>query len=85
VLRKPALRIARPLCAIEQKKLIPEKYGMRRIILILFIISAFGTIQAQNTFKAFLKDEETKEPLIFANINYLIFACTNYPQRSSYA
>jgi iron complex outermembrane receptor protein len=56
------------LCAIEQKKLIPEKYGMRRIILILFIINAFGTIQAQNTFKAFLKDEETKEPLIFANI-----------------
>ena len=41
---------------------------MRRIILILFIINAFGTIQAQNTFKTFLKDEETKEPLIFANV-----------------
>jgi len=41
---------------------------MRRIILILFLINAFGTIQAQNTFKAILKDEDSKEPLIFANV-----------------
>ena len=41
---------------------------MRRIILILFLINAFGTIQAQNTFKAILKDEGTKEVLPFANV-----------------
>ena len=41
---------------------------MRRIILILFLINAFGAIQAQNTFKAILKDEDTKEALPFANV-----------------
>ena len=41
---------------------------MRRIILILFLINAFGAIQAQNTFKAILKDEDTKEVLPFANV-----------------
>ena len=41
---------------------------MRSIILILFLINAFVTLQAQNTFKAILKDDDTKEPLIFANV-----------------
>ena len=41
---------------------------MRRIILILFFINAFGAIQAQNTFQAILKDEDTKEALPFANV-----------------
>jgi len=41
---------------------------MKKIIFVLFLINAFGTIQAQNTFKAKLADEETKEPLVFANV-----------------
>ena len=41
---------------------------MRRIIIILFFINALGAIQAQNTFKAILKDEDTKEALAYANV-----------------
>jgi len=41
---------------------------MKKIIFVLFLINAFGTINAQNKFKAKLVDEETKEPLVFANV-----------------
>ena len=34
----------------------------------LVLINAFGAIQAQNTFRAILKDEDTKEALPFANV-----------------
>ena len=40
----------------------------KRNLLILILINAFGVIHAQNTFRAFLKDEKTKEPLMFANV-----------------
>ena len=41
---------------------------MKKIILILILLSAFGKIKAQNTFSAILKDEHSKEPLVFANV-----------------
>ncbi|HFX18006.1 MAG TPA: TonB-dependent receptor, partial [Flavobacteriales bacterium] len=41
---------------------------MKRLLFILLLATAFGNIQAQNTFKAILKDEKTKEPLIYANV-----------------
>ena len=41
---------------------------MKKIFFGILLLNFFGTIQAQNTFKAILKDEETKEPLIFTNV-----------------
>ncbi len=41
---------------------------MKRLLFILLLTTAFGSIQAQNTFKAILKDEKTKEPLVYANV-----------------
>ena len=41
---------------------------MKRIILLVFLINAFAAIQAQNTFKAILKDEDTEEILPYANV-----------------
>jgi len=41
---------------------------MKRILTALLLINALGIIQAQNTFKAILLDEDTKEPLVFANV-----------------
>ncbi len=42
---------------------------MRNLLILFFLfIGAFGALQAQNTFRAILKDEDTKEPLIFANV-----------------
>ncbi len=41
---------------------------MKRILLIFLLFSAINSIQAQNTFKAILKDEKTKEPLVYANV-----------------
>ncbi len=41
---------------------------MKKIILFLFLTLNFGAIHAQNTFKAYIKDEDSKEPLAFANV-----------------
>ncbi len=41
---------------------------MKRIIILILLITAFGRINAQNTFKAIIKDKDTKEALIFANV-----------------
>lgn len=40
---------------------------MKKIIIALLFINALGAIQAQNTFNAILKNEDIKEPVIFAN------------------
>jgi len=42
---------------------------MKKIYFLTFLlINVFGTINAQNNFKAILKDEDSKEPLMYANI-----------------
>jgi len=41
---------------------------VKHIILLLVIFFQAGLSFGQNTFKAFLKDEDTKEPLMFANV-----------------
>jgi len=41
---------------------------MKRIILLLVIFFPARLSFGQNTFKAFLKDEDTKEPLMYANV-----------------
>ena len=41
---------------------------MVRLISILLLIHTLGVVQAQNTLKVFLKDEETEEPLVFASV-----------------
>ena len=41
---------------------------MKRIILLMVVIAHAGMGFSQNTFRAFLKDEDTKEPLMYANV-----------------
>jgi len=41
---------------------------MKKTLFVLLLISVTLTVQAQNTFKAILKDEKTKEPLVYANV-----------------
>jgi len=41
---------------------------MKRIILLMVIIAHAGIGFSQNTFKVFLKDEDTKKPLMYANV-----------------
>jgi iron complex outermembrane receptor protein len=41
---------------------------MKRLLIAILFLNVFGTIQAQNIFKAILKDENTKETLVYANV-----------------
>jgi iron complex outermembrane receptor protein len=41
---------------------------MKKIVLILIIFSFWGVGKSQNIFKAYIIDEETKEPLMYANV-----------------
>jgi len=41
---------------------------MKKLFLFVLLISSFTGIKAQNTFKALLKDEATKDPLMYANV-----------------
>ncbi len=41
---------------------------MKRVLFTVILVTIFGNIFTQNIFKALLKDDDTKEPLIFANV-----------------